>query len=89
MLVNDVQHEIDLHVFSQPVNVPASLIIKSKDATPAEYALRSSGYAKSIIEVGLISGTLIIYHRQFPFVIMFIGLLGISHFLVFRIPQYV
>ena len=50
MLVSDIQHEIELHVFSQPVNVPASLITKSKDATPNEYALRSSGYAKSIIE---------------------------------------
>lgn len=51
MLVSDIPNEIELHVFSQPVNVPASLTIKSKEATPAEYALRSSGYAKSIIEV--------------------------------------
>ena len=51
MLVSDLQQEIELHVFSQPVNVPSSLTSKSREATPAEYALRSSGYAKSIIEV--------------------------------------
>ena len=61
MLVSDIPKKIELHVFSQPVNLPTPLAVKSKDATPPQYALRSSGYAKSIIEVNKISSNSIYY----------------------------
>lgn len=51
LLIHDPTSAVELHTFSQPINVPSSLAAKCKEGTPNEYALRSSGYAKSIVEV--------------------------------------
>lgn len=51
LLIHDPTSAVELHTFSQPINVPTSLAAKCKEATPEGYALRSSGYAKSIVEV--------------------------------------